>query len=218
MTKYLIGIILAFSIAFSAAAGDQVTALRTIQQEWARIKYQTPDENTQEEQIKALSAAAALAVEHHQGEADYLIWHAIVLATQAGMDGGLGALGKVKRARKLLERAEKIDSAALGGSIPTSLGSLYYQVPGWPLGFGSKKKARKYLLKGLSINPAGLDTNFFYGDFLFERGEFNRARAVLSKALEAADRPNRPIADAGRREEIRVLLSKIAKKTGANSR
>ena len=38
-----------------------------------------------------------------------------------------------------------IDPKALAGSAYTSLGSLYYQVPGWPIGFGDDKKAREML-------------------------------------------------------------------------
>ncbi len=40
----------------------------------------------------------------------------------------------MKEARASLEAALKIAPEALDGSAYTSLGSLYYQVPGWPLG------------------------------------------------------------------------------------
>jgi hypothetical protein len=47
----------------------------------------------------------------------------------------------VKQARKDFEAAIALDKTALAGSAYTSLGSLYYQVPSWPPGFGSNKKA-----------------------------------------------------------------------------
>ena len=53
------------------------------------------------------------------------------------------------QAKKLFERAIKLDPAAMDGSAYTSLGSLYYQVPGWPVGFGDDDKAKEMLLKGL---------------------------------------------------------------------
>ena len=62
------------------------------------------------------------------------------------MHGGLGALSMVRKARDLLLDAEKIDPSTLQGSVYASLGSLYYQVPGWPVGFGDKKKERDNFL------------------------------------------------------------------------
>ncbi|MFW5386410.1 MULTISPECIES: hypothetical protein [unclassified Yersinia (in: enterobacteria)] len=47
----------------------------------------------------------------------------------------------VKDAKVKLELAIKLDANALDGSAYTSLGTLYYQVPGWPIGFGDKKQA-----------------------------------------------------------------------------
>ena len=40
----------------------------------------------------------------------------------------------MKEAKARLEIAIQAGSAALDGSAYTSLGSLYYQVPGWPVG------------------------------------------------------------------------------------
>ena len=94
----------------------------------------------------------------------------------------------------------------LNGSIYTSLGSLYYQVPGWPIGFGNDDKAEKYLKKALALNPDGIDANFFYGDYLLEEGRYQEAVAALEKALHAPARPEREIADAGRRAEIQAKL------------
>jgi Arc/MetJ-type ribon-helix-helix transcriptional regulator len=68
------------------------------------------------------------------------------------------------------------------------------------------------LLKGLEINPDGIDSNYFYGEFLVKRGEFNKASEVLKKALLATPREGREIADEGRRKEINDLLRKIADK------
>ena len=92
------------------------------------------------------------------------------------------------------------------------MGSLYYQVPGWPIGFGDDKKATEFLKKGLAVNPDGIDPNFFYGDFLFRNGDLAGAEKVLRKALTAPARNNRKVADDGRRQEINQILGKIAEK------
>lgn len=189
-------------------------AIAQLQQQWAVIKYQTPDEKRQEQSIDALAAQADSVVKQFPGKAEPLIWQGIIWATKAGIDGGLGALGDAKTARRALEEAEKINPAALSGSVYTSLGSLYYKVPGFPLGFGDNDKAKQYLEKALAMNPTGIDPNFFYGEFLFEQGEYARAEAVLKQGLQAAPRPGRELADKGRAEEIRDLLAKIQQKKG----
>jgi tetratricopeptide (TPR) repeat protein len=89
----------------------------------------------------------------------------------------------VKEAKAKLEIAIKQDPKALEGSAYTSLGSLYYQVPGWPVGFGDDEKAEKLLKQALAINPTGIDPNFFYGDFLLDQGDKAQAKVYLDKAL-----------------------------------
>ena len=125
-----------------------------------------------------------------------------------GAKGGLGALDLVKQARDSLEQAIGIDPKALGGSAYTSLGSLYYQVPGWPVSFGDGKKAEKLLKQALALSPDGIDPNFFYGDYLFREKRYAESAAALEKALAAPSRPGREIADSGRRKEVEVLLAK----------
>ena len=105
-----------------------------------------------------------------------------------------------------------IDPQALAGSAYTSLGSLYYQVPGWPIGFGDDEKAEKMLTQALAINPDGLDPNYFYGDFLQRQKRYEEARAALEKALAAKDRPGRELADNGRRAEATALLQQVESK------
>lgn len=97
-------------------------------------------------------------------------------------------------------------------STPASA-ALYYQVPGWPLGFGDDNKAEALLKKALAINPTGIDANYFYGDFLYRQGQYRAAAAALEKALHAPARPDRPLADEGRRKEAQALLAKIRDKT-----
>ena len=118
----------------------------------------------------------------------------------------------MKNAKKTLEQALAIDPQALNGSAYTSLGSLYYQVPGWPIGFGDDKKALENLRRGLAINPDGIDPNYFYGDYLFRKGDYEGAERALRKALQAPARPGRKLADEGRRGEIAQLLEQIAAK------
>ncbi|WP_374582385.1 tetratricopeptide repeat protein [Pseudoduganella sp.] len=207
LAKFAAALLLPASIAFAGVPED----VSTLQQKWEQIRYKTPAP-AQEAQYEQLVAEAQKTAAANPGSADVLIWYAIIESTYAGAKGGLGALSHVKNAKKTLEQAIAINPDALSGSAYTSLGSLYYQVPGWPIGFGDDKKAVEYLKKGLAINPDGIDPNYFYGDFLFRKGDYAEAERALNKALQAAPRPGRKVADEGRRGEIEQLLAKIAAK------
>ena len=193
------------------AQADMSAGLAKIQDAWAIANYQTP-ESGQEQAFETLVAEARKLAEAYPDSAEPKIWLAIVLSTDAGVTGGLGALGKVKEARKQLEAAERINADALNGSIYTSLGSLYYQVPGWPIGFGDDEKAQQYLKKALAINPDGIDPNYFYGDFMLEEGDYPQAVKYLEKAAAAAPRPGRELADKGRKAEVEQKLAEARKK------
>ncbi|MCC4271504.1 hypothetical protein LL254_12355 [Marinobacter nauticus] len=200
--------VLAGVMAMPLWAQDMQAELAQIQQRWAQIQYQLPDDD-KEKAFEALAKEAETFVADYPGRAEPLIWQGIVLSTYAGAKGGLGALGLVKEARASLEAALKIAPEALDGSAYTSLGSLYYQVPGWPLGFGDDEMARKYLQKSLAINPDGIDANYFFGDFLAQQNESQRARVYLEKVLAAPSRPGREVADAGRKAEAKARLDSL---------
>jgi tetratricopeptide (TPR) repeat protein len=193
------------------ALADFDADLLAIQTRWAGANY-SPAGDAKEAAFDKLMADAAAFTARNPGRAEPLIWEGIVLSTAAGVKGGLGALGLAKDSRAKLEAALKIDPKALQGSAYTSLGTLYHKVPGFPVGFGSDKKAREYLEKSLAINPDGIDPNYFYGEFLFDEDDYAGARQHLEKALKAPPRPNRQSADEGRRTEIRALLAKIPAK------
>ena len=191
--------------AHAAPVDDAVAAL---QHDWEVIRYQTPAAE-RERRFETLSANAHEVAERFPGRAEPLVWEGIIVSSLAAEKGGLGALGLVKRAKALYERAIGLDAAALDGSALNSLGVLYYKVPGWPIGFGDKDKAGPLLQKALALNPQGIDANYFYGEYLVETGRPADAAAYLQRAIDAPPRPGRQIADAGRREEARQLLAKI---------
>ena len=185
--------------------------LAPLQQRWAEVQYQTP-EKARADAFEQLAGEAEQLVQRHADAAEPLIWQGIILSTWAGAKGGLGALALCKQARQSLEAAIKINPAALDGSAYTSLGSLYYQVPGWPVGFGDDDKAEELLKKALALAPDGIDANFFYGDYLMDQGRYGEAVAVLEHAAAAAPRPGRELADQGRQAEIQAKLAKARAK------
>ena len=188
--------------------------LLAIQQAWAKANYETPAGDARVQAFDALEKRAEAFTHQHPKRAEAYIWEGIVESSYAGAKGGLGALSLCKEARGNLESALRIDPTALDGSAYTSLGTLYYKVPGFPLGFGDDDKARELLGQALKLNPDGIDPNYFYAEFLFEQGEYAKSQQYLERAARAAPRPGRESADKGRRAEIAALQAKVRARSG----
>ncbi|MCY7295535.1 tetratricopeptide repeat protein [Alteromonas sp. a30] len=213
--KLLATAALTLSLFTGASFAEDMSAnssLLDIQHRWAQANYQLEDEKEKIAAFEKLIADAENLTQQSPENAEYWIWLGISKSTFAGVKGGLGALGYAKEAKKALEKALELDPQALNGSAYTSLGTLFHKVPGWPIGFGSDKKAEKMLKKALEINPNGIDPNYFYGEFLYNDGEYQAAKKHLMMAKAAAPRPTRPLADSGRQEEIDALMRKLQKK------
>lgn len=214
MKHWLIACFLALMMHTSSWATEHLDAsIVQLQHGWAQANYQTPL-NAQEAAFRILAEKAAATTASSPDKAEAMIWEAIILSGYAKAKGGLGALKLLDRARELLISAAAMNSHALQGSAYTSLGSLYYKVPRWPISFRDKDKAREYLEKALQINPAGIDPNYFYADFLLEEGDYAKSIQFFEKALAAPARAGREDADKGRRIEIREGLAKAKQKIG----
>jgi tetratricopeptide (TPR) repeat protein len=199
---------------FAAASADPAfdTELLSIQQAWAKVNYETPAGDERAKAFDALEKRAESFTHQNPTRPEALIWEGIIESSYAGAKGGLGALSLCKEARGNLEAALKLDPNALDGSAYTSLGALYYKVPGFPVGFGDDDKAEKLLQKALKLNPNGIDANYFYAEYLFEQGRYPEALQYLDKAGKAAPRAGRESADKGRRGEIAALTAKVKAK------
>jgi tetratricopeptide (TPR) repeat protein len=193
------------------AQADLAGDVQHLQQRWAEVNYQL-EGKTQLAAFEQLMHEADTLCGANPNEADAWIWSGIIKSTYAGAKGGLGALPLAKTAKADLEHALTLGPSALQGSAYTSLGALYYNVPGWPIGFGDNKKAEELLKQALALSPDDIDANYFYADFLIEKKRYDEARTYLQKAQQAAPRPDRELADAGRRNEIAAQLQQIAGK------
>lgn len=202
----LLALFLALPLALHAAPVDDAVA--TLQRDWETIRYQAPAPE-REKRFEVLSARAHETSQSFAGRSEPLVWEGIILSSWAAERGGLGALSLVKQAKALYEKAIEIDARALDGSAYASLGVLYQKVPGWPIGFGDKAKAESLIKQALSINPNGIDPNFFYAELLMDTGRAEQAMPYLERALAAPARPGRAVADAGRRDEVKALMGKL---------
>ena len=180
-------------------------ALANLQQRWAIANYAL-EGKAQMRAFEQLITDVESATTAQADNVEFLVWSGIIKSTFAGINGGLRALKSAKSAKEDLDRAITIDGSALEGAAYTSLGTLYYQVPGNPLGFGDSDKAEELLEKAVAINPTGIDSNYFYAQYLLAEKRYDKAIQHLLKAQKATPRPQRPLADKGRQTEITLLL------------
>ncbi len=207
MKNILLSCILAGLLTTTVYA-EENTSVMGLMKEWAKINYLVAEDD-QEKAFAALAKKAHDFVVANPKQADALIWNAIIKSTYAGAKGGLGALSLMEEARDLLLIAEKIDPQALGGAVYTTLGSFYYMVPGWPIGFGDDDTALEYLQKGLAIAPDNMDANYFMGDYWMEDHNYKKAAPFLEKVISLPDVKGRPVYSKGRKAEAAKRLAKI---------
>lgn len=175
------------SVDIQLAASSAVTELQT---DWAKAQYEA-DQKQQERDFKSLLNRTNSFVSAESGNPDLYVWRGIIKASYAGVKGGLGALSLVKEAKVDLEKAIDLDGGSFQAAARTSLGSLYFQVPSWPIGFGSDKKAEAYLLEGLAMAPDDIESNYFYALFLLDQRRGDEARQYLERAYTAPKRLGR---------------------------
>lgn len=199
---------LGFASTFALAQTPVPEGVADLQKRWEVIQYQTP-ETSREDAFEALAARAHTYTQQHAGDAAGYTWEGIILSSYANARGGLGALSLAKQAKAAFESAIALDEGVLHGSALSSLGVLYYKVPGWPIGFGDDAKAQTLLEQGLARNPDGIDPNYFYADYLVKNSRAADAMPFLAKAAAAPSRPGREVADEGRRRDIAQLRQRI---------
>lgn len=179
-----------------------------LQKRWAEVNYTLKDK-AQTQAFETLIQQADTVVNQNPNAAEAYIWRGIIQSSFAGAKGGLGAMSLAKASKSDLEKALSLNENALSGSALTSLGTLYFKVPGWPIGFGDDDKAKALLEKSIKINPDGIDSNYFYAEFLIDQRDYEKAEQYLLKAQQAPARANRPLADKGRQDEITASLNKV---------
>jgi tetratricopeptide (TPR) repeat protein len=199
------------SLITTAAMADANSELHQLQSRWAQVNYELKDK-AQVNAFADLAKDADAVIKLYPDNASVWIWSGIIKSTYAGAKGGLGALGLAKESKHDLEKAMELDAGALDGSAYASLGTLYYSVPGWPVGFGDDDKAQELLLRSLEISPKSIDNNYFYASYLMKEKRYDEALSYLEAAQVAAPRPDRPLADSGRQREIKLAIAQAKQK------
>lgn len=204
----------AFTVSAGAAPADDpvLGQVKQIQTRWETIKFTVPEGDKQTDQMTVLGADADSLAAKYPDRVEVLIWDGIVTSERASLVNPISALSLATRARDTLEKAYKMNPTVLDAGAPTSLGVLYYRVPGFPVAFGDKAKARALLEQATKTAPDGLDAWYFYGDFLMTQGEYAKAREAFTHALAIPVRADRALWDENRRLVITEKLEQIKAK------
>lgn len=206
--KYPIFLLLLGIIQTTYAMGFS-SEIEDVAHRWAVIKYQY-EPARQGTAYEELILQTDRLVEAYPYEAEPLIWSATVYISYAGTSGQLQKTESrrllLEKARDNLHRAKNIDSRAVDGSALSLLGYLYFDTPGLLAGVNDAERALEYLQSGILLSKNGLDAHYYYGNFLVEQEKFIQAVNVLETALSSPPLPANPVADRGRRQEVRELL------------
>ncbi len=187
-------------------ASELNTSIANLESAWASVYYQT-DEARQKQAYPLLLDQSTELVRRYPNAAEPKIWLATIMATNAAFEPSLTALSTLEKAKRLLEEAIISNPKALDGAAYVTLGTLYYMLPGWPVSFGDNEKAEQMLKASLTINPDGIDANYFYADFLVQQDRNREAEVFFHKALQVPVRKLQAYADTQLQNEARRALS-----------
>lgn len=193
-------------LSFQCLANDLNRSLQAIESEWATIYYTIP-KSEQEIAYEALLVKVDQLATQFPGTSEPLFWKAVIIATNAELQDGFAALNAIHLSRDLLLAAIKLNPETANGSAYVTLATLYYMAPKWPIAFGDTKKAENLFQAALRINPNGIDTNYFYGDFLLAHDQPNEAQKYFEKALSAPSREEQLFADNRLKDEVKLALA-----------
>lgn len=112
---------------------------------WTHLKYEVAHNNEHKKIIKQHLKDIKKPQTQEQR-----IWYFMTESTLASSVGGLNAVGILSDAKEGIEPYLGNPQTPNEFMACAVLSYIYSKVPGWPLGFGSKKTSKKWLKKSLS--------------------------------------------------------------------
>ncbi len=202
----LVALTLSPAFAIAATLDQELAALA---RESDTAKFDTPDGDQRAKAFVAVQLHAAILDKQYPRSAEPLVWQAWALIDQSMVLRDFSSLGLLKQARQKLEAALAIDPNHAGAN--STLGSLYFNVPKWPLSFGDRKKGRAYLLKSLAIDPTSGWQNLDYAKCLFKDEDYSGAVKYATITLQSPMRAGSK-RDASLHAEAEALIVKAKEK------
>lgn len=215
---WLCALFLALAASGVARAQGGACADSPLARRWDHVNFEIHDRAEALAEADGLEKQAEEAVKAAPNQPCPLVWQGMALLAKADAKRDFGALPMADRAHRLLEKA--IDLGLTGedaGFVSAVVGTLYADMPGFPLGFGNRNRAKAWFAKALAAAPDDIDVNVLYGDFLLKQHDYAGAIAAAKKALNAPPRPGREIRDKYRRDEATKLLAQAEQKASGGS-
>ncbi|POZ53165.1 TRAP transporter TatT component family protein [Methylovulum psychrotolerans] len=196
-------------LAASPTRADPITdALNAIETDWAKIYYQLPKQQQGPAYAQLLEKAVKLCGQYPKATGA-LFWQAVIKASYADHQDPVSALSAVHEVREMLKQVIASDPKTMGGSAYVVLGTLYHLTPGWPIAFGDDEEAEKMFQAALKISPNGIDSNFYYAQYLVDQGKKDQALPYFERASTAPVRPEQVFADTRLEEEAKQALTTV---------
>ena len=186
-------------------AKDIIPEPGRIESQWATIYY-AQNNSEQKKSYSALLKETTSLLNRQPESTELMIWQAIIISTHAAFENPFVALQSINKAKIILETVIQKKPDALDGAAFVALGTLYYMTPGWPISFGDQDKAEKLLRTALEINPHGIDSNYFYADYLLSKNEIDLASKYFKRALKSPNRQDQIYADQQLKNEAMIAL------------
>lgn len=177
-------VICAAIVSISAKAESDLT-LTSLRHRWLLLETQQSKDELIDSYQQLISQADLLS-QQYPNIAESRALSGMIKCHFANLVGGLNGLSMAKQAKEELQTALASDPSVFNGVTYAELGALYHKTPNWPFSFGSDKMAEKLFTKALEINPDGLLTNLYFGQYWFEQHKYAQARQYLLAATQAS--------------------------------
>jgi tetratricopeptide (TPR) repeat protein len=193
-----------------ATTTDLDLELAALARESDVAKFETTDGDPRLKAFEALQQHAVKVTKQYPGRAEPVIWEAWAIIEQSVVLKNFRTLGLLKQSRNKLEAALAIDPN--NSDANSTLGSLYFNVPIWPLSFGDKKKGRALHQKALAVDPMSSWKNLDYAKCLLKDEDYSGAVKYATITLHAPKRPGSK-RDASENTEAEELIAKAKAKS-----
>jgi hypothetical protein len=155
--------------------------------------------------IAAGELAARLSPDRVEGH----FWVGVNLALFAEVQGGIRGARALRWARAELKRAVAISESYHGGGPLRVLGRLEARSP--KILGGNRKRGGELLDRALSIAPANTVSMIYAAELAIERGDRDRARALLQQIVESPIDVEWEFENTRDRQIARSILERLAR-------
>lgn len=189
-------------------ADELKDSLNRIELTWAKTYYEQSKQQQQSTYPQLLKQLEQLD-KQHPNDANIIYWEGLIKASYAEHQNPVAALEAIHEVRNLLTKAISIEPNVMNGAAYVVLGTLYDKAPQWPIAFGDEHKAKEMLETALKISPDGVESNYFYGEFLLDHDEQQAAVAYFKKALSGKVRAEQPYPDEQIKHKAKIALANL---------